>query len=103
VDHTVCQAASKLAKEEVAAEVTMTTTGAASEEVAVVPGCTAEVGDPDPSLGDLKACSFRHPAVSSSPDLNSHFNKGSGPVDFREVRMGAAQEATWDPTAVAQG
>jgi len=102
VDHTVCQAASKLAKEEVAAEVTMITTGAVSEEVAVVPGCT-EVGDPDRSLGDLKACSFRHPAVSSSPDLNSHFNKGSGPVDFREVRMGAAQEATWDPTAVAQG
>ena len=60
----VCQAASKLAKEEVAAEVTMITTGAVSEEVAVVPGCT-EVGDPDRSLKDLKACSFRHPAVSS--------------------------------------
>ena len=54
----------------------MITTGAVSEEVAVVPGCTAEVGDPDPSLGDLKACSFRHPAVSSRCDLVKRQSRG---------------------------
>ena len=75
----VCQAASKLAKEEVAAEVTMITTGAAvSEEVAVVPGCTAEVGDPDRSLGDLKACSFHHPAVSFRYDNHKKIQSTSG-------------------------
>ena len=53
----------------------MITTGAVSEEVAVVPECT-EVGDPDRSLEDLKACSFRHPAVSSRCDLVKRQSRG---------------------------